>query len=556
MNFQIIKTLLFPLLKLDFKEKLIFLLIICFTFLLILFDILSVTLIAAIFIGETTSTSIEFITNFLNIIFDKFAGYDEIIILVFALIGRNIVFLLQEYILKSFVHQKYSKYATLLLGKYLNSEMSKFLENDTSFYLKNVTRETFYAFCGILYASISFISELIYLFLISIFLLTIISFNEFLIFLGFLILSGIIFLFMIKRIAKIGKSKLDYENKLFQDVNDTLLSFTELNVFKKVDYFLNIFSKNVHTYSKRLVIQAIFNISPKLILETLLALGLLVLYFNKFDFTQELNILITVGYVIYRFIPALSKCVSSLQTFSFSFATNELLERHFNYFKKNTKNNTDVNHQEIEEITIKNGKFKYKSTEENIITNFNATFKRGQITGIFGKSGTGKTTILNIITGLQQLNEGEIVINNVSYKDKILNWSDKMTYMAQNPFIINSSLSETLFLSKTYDESQKKMAIDYLINFNLKHLVKYFDADDISLRNILSGGEKQRISFIRCLLKNPQIMLLDEPTSSLDDENENLIIDYLKNIRDKKIIILSTHKQYLKKKLDQILIIN
>lgn len=553
MNFKSLKTLFFPLFKLQFFEKILFLIILLFTFFLIIFDILTISLISVVFFDKALTSNFLILERIISFTLNAFDQNNKIYLLVILLISRNFVFFTQEFVLKSFVHRKYSKYATLLLGKYLNSDMKMFLKYDNSFYLKNITKETFYAFCGILYSCILLISEIFYLLIISLFLFSIIPSDQILPILSFLSLSGIIFFIMIFKMSKIGFKKLENENKLFQDVNDSLLAYIELNIFKKVSYFLDIFFKNISNFSNTLVYQGIFNISPKIILESILAIGLLFIFSSNTNLYEDINVFIAIGYIIYRFIPALSKCVASLQTFSFHYSTNKLLEDHFTKYTRDEKEYLNIEDEDIKELIISNGSFQYDKNKKNLFNKIDLKFKKGTISGLYGESGSGKSTLLNLLTGLLQFDSGEIIVNGKSYQNKKINWQNKLTYMSQNPFIINASLSETLFLSKSYTDDEKKKAIEYLKQFNLSHLIKYFDDKNVSLRNILSGGEKQRLSFIRCLLIDPEIMLLDEPTSALDENNEIIFINHLNFIKKNKIIIMSTHKKYFQSKFDNMI---
>ena len=122
--------------------------------------------------------------------------------------------------------------------------------------------------------------------------------------------------------------------------------------------------------------------------------------------------------------------------------------------------------------------------------------------------------------------------------------------MSQYSYIANHSLTETLFLKSQITEEENKKAIDYLKKFNLNHLVPLIGKTNLSLRSTLSGGEKQRLSFIRCVILNPQVLFLDEPTSSLDEQNEILLINEILSIKKNKIVFFSTHKEYLKKYFD------
>ena len=544
---RIFNTFSYPLKTLTFSEKLIFLLIILFTLLLIFVDIVTITLIARILDMDFSEKFFNFISYFDTIL----NNYNNFIIIAVTLILRNIFYLTQEYISKSFVHAKYAKYSAGLLTTYLKSDIDNFTSKDLSFYLKNITKETFYAFCGVLYATISVITDILYLSLMFLLIFGTIEIAEVPNIIFLLFALGLIFTLLIYNIKKVGFDKLNSENAIYQEAYDSLLSIIEIKIFKKIENFSLRYFYSVSKFARSLVKQAIFNISPKIILEISLAIILIVLALQEFNLSSKANLLGIIGYAIFRMIPPIARVVSHLNVFSFHYATNKLLENEFKKYKVKKIYETKIVPEEILNISIKDVEHKYND-QNKIFRNVNLKINKGEILGVYGESGSGKTTLLNCLSGIKKFTSGKYFINDFNFSDKEIDWRNKIAYMSQNSYIANHSLTETLFLKSKITEDENNEAIKYLKKFNLNHLVDFLGKTNLSLRSTLSGGEKQRLSFIRCIVLNPKVLLLDEPTSSLDEHNEILLMNELISIKKNKIIFFSTHKEYLKKYFDQI----
>ncbi|OHD19248.1 MAG: hypothetical protein A2086_02610 [Spirochaetes bacterium GWD1_27_9] len=201
------------------------------------------------------------------------------------------------------------------------------------------------------------------------------------------------------------------------------------------------------------------------------------------------------------------------------------------------------------EISFNNVSFGYLKGS-TIINQFNIKFKKGNKYVIIGKSGSGKSTILKLIMGIYKPNNGEILIDNKNYDNITMSviWNN-ISYMDQFPFIFeNKTIYENIILGlpeklinsiKTEDIiiALKKAKIYDLIESLPKKIDTVIGKDNIEF----SGGERQRLALARIFLRNSEIIVLDEPTSSLDKENSDLIINTIMNEYKDKIVILSTH---------------
>jgi putative ABC transport system ATP-binding protein len=205
------------------------------------------------------------------------------------------------------------------------------------------------------------------------------------------------------------------------------------------------------------------------------------------------------------------------------------------------------------EIVISNLDKKYN--DNYIFKDYNAVIKHNSFNVIYGASGKGKTTLLNVISTLERYNSG-----NISYYDKDKAIKDKrilrnkyLTYVFQNYGLLeNKSVAENLSLAlldkkmtKAKKEEQFKVCLD-LVGLSDKLNVKIYS---------LSGGEQQRVALARCLLRNPDVIIADEPTGNLDDDNKRVIIDILVTLQKEfnKTIIIATHDHLFEEFADNII---
>ena len=189
--------------------------------------------------------------------------------------------------------------------------------------------------------------------------------------------------------------------------------------------------------------------------------------------------------------------------------------------------------------------------KKNILTNANFLAKEGEITLLTGKSGSGKSTLLNIISGIQVYDSGNYFVNKVKldvdddrYMSQFRN--AKIGYIVQDYALIEDySVLENILLPSMYTKKFEKKDIQDKANVLAKDF-GLFDSIDKKVKHI-SGGQKQRTAIARSLILDPAIILADEPTTNLDEENFLLIIELFEALkRAKKLIIIATHDDRIK----------
>ena len=226
---------------------------------------------------------------------------------------------------------------------------------------------------------------------------------------------------------------------------------------------------------------------------------------------------------------------------------------------QNSRNNTldkkKIN--KISSIKFKDVSFSYKKSLT--INKVDLVFENNQKIGIVGKSGSGKSTIIDLLLGFIKPDKGSILFNNEEMKLlSIKSIRNLIGFVSQGIFLFNDTISKNISIDKLYDRKLiEKLSRICLIDDFLKDNNIDIERDKIgNYGKSLSGGQKQRIGIARALYNNPKVLILDEATSALDSMNQNKILSNIFQYTEVKIIILITHNTSLLKSFDNIFVLD
>ena len=500
------------------------------------------------------------LNNFINNSFENFTSSEGLLILlIFFLILKNILNLYQNYFQFNFIYNLAVIKASKLLKVYLFKSYQDFTKKDLSVYIKQITRDIEHVFVGIFGLLISTFGDLIYLISLLIFSFSIVNINIDLTIIFLLFIFGFLINFLFSISKKLGETRGRTEQNTFKFLSDILRIFKELKVKDKSETFINRFSLTYNTYYNTRIRQGIVNLTPKSLLE-LMILIFFFLIFVKSNMTIESFIIkySVFALAILRLLPVVARLTGNFSQIIYNLKSIEYIKNDIENFKdKTTKDRNKINI--INSLSIKNIKHSYFNKKEKeftfIFNNFNYQFIKGNIYGIYGPSGSGKTTLLNILSGLTKPKKGTVYINKKKidfhdlYKKVNLGLASQENIILDENIIVNSTLDFKINLKN------KRKLKELIVYFNLKKFTnnKFFDNKNLASIKNMSGGEMQRINFIRAIIDDPQLLILDEPTSSLDLKNEKKLLTYLNKIKKNKIIILSSHKLSQKKYFDKII---
>ena len=206
----------------------------------------------------------------------------------------------------------------------------------------------------------------------------------------------------------------------------------------------------------------------------------------------------------------------------------------------NQLRNGDAIHTDIGEISIKNLSFQFE--ERKIIDDLSLVIKRGQKIAFVGESGSGKSTVIKILLGLLKYNQGEIYLGDMELSGICLNnLYDRVSYISQDVPVFDGTIKENLVFEKNVSEEQMLDAVrEVQLSHLIENLAEGLDTEIGEKGTCLSGGEKQRLAFARLWFENPELVVLDEATSAMDNlTEENVMKSVMKKMKDKTVIAIA-----------------
>ena len=434
-----------------------------------------------------------------------------------------------------------------LLSSYFMKNWEFHLKNNSSFLIRKISGEVSQFKNKILNSYLEILTELI-LFIGIYLLLMIVQPKISIILLIIFLVFGYIFLKVYKiKINKLGTLRLEFSGVTTKSLIEIFSMIKEIFIYDKKKFFSNSFEEKNRKYANIDKQLSMISIYPKIIFEFI---GIMVLtiitYYLLITGIDKQNIIAILGLYIaalVKILPCVVKIVSSFNKYksavpSFSSFYKDYINKDYSKIKKNFISSFN------KKIEFRNLDFSYDN-KNKIIKNLNFEINKGDKIGIIGKSGVGKSTFLDIFLGLLKPTKGSVLIDGKSV-DKI-NWGEKLGYLGQNINLIDDTLINNIFFGRESNKNNLTLVKELIKKCELKELYKKLSnrsnkkIGEKSLK--ISGGEKQRIGLARSLLSKPDILILDEPTSSLDDRTEKYIIKLLKNNFSNQTMIIISHKK-------------
>jgi len=223
------------------------------------------------------------------------------------------------------------------------------------------------------------------------------------------------------------------------------------------------------------------------------------------------------------------------------------------------KNNTNKTTNLKGKVSFKDVTFTYDDTNITALKNINFTVKNGETIAILGKTGSGKSTIIELIARLYDTKKGTIFIDDVPIEDLNLNnLRDQIGFVPQDPFLFSESIGNNIKFGKeeATEAAIIQAAKDAVVHDNIIDFPKGYDTILGERGVTLSGGQKQRVSIARAIIKNPKILIFDDCLSAVDTETEERILKNLKKVSQNKTTFIISHRVSSAKNADKIIILD
>ena len=438
-----------------------------------------------------------------------------------------------------------------LFSRYLNQPYESFVSRNSSEYIKVIQTETLY-FSTYIQAVLTIITDTALTIAVLIVFMLVEPIGAVSIFLFFGLLSSLFFQFSKNKLKSWGKKREELDKSISKTILEALGNIREVKIFNIPSFFtdklkIKNFNKAKLTYFQNSLVQ-----SPRFYLELISVIGLS-LFIVGF-LLQDRNIVELISVIgvfvagSFRVIPSLNRLIQARQQIKYHDNTLDLIFKELEI----TNNQTLNERKDIEKaldfnskLELSNISFKYSNSDIYVLRNLNFKIFRGESVGVIGKSGSGKSTFVDILSGLLFPIKGDIVIDDRPLNNtNSSNWKNLIGYVSQTTNLIDDTIiANVAFGDKKPDLLRVKSVLN---DSQLYEFVKSLP-DGIKTKVgekgiLLSGGQIQRLAIARALYKNPKILILDEATSSLDNKTEKLIIQSINNLKRKVTILMIAHR--------------
>ena len=396
---------------------------------------------------------------------------------------------------------------------------------------------------------------------------------------GILLVSIVTGLFTILMFGGLAAFLYLYLNKRAQDLawkessisinsNSILVQvqymFREIYVSNKSKYFSNGFEKLRHDFAEITSEKQFLPNISKYVLESAILIGTLALTGLQFALNDAPRAIATLSIFLIsgtRIGPSVLRIQQGIVNIKAAMASSkltfELLNLYENEESNDYSNSSRMQTEFKPQIVLKNISFKFDNDKKDIIKNLNMQIESGQSIAIVGPSGSGKSSLVDLILGLLKPTQGEISISGLLPTQCVRTWSGLIAYVPQEAKIFEGTLRENIAFGRSANEIDNELVSKCLYLACLDNDVKNFQDGIFSLitenGNNLSGGQKQRIGIARALYSNPRLLVIDEGTSSLDGVTEHEVMTRINMEYSNMTKIIVAHRLSTIKDVDRVI---
>ncbi len=505
---------------------------------------------------NTTINSNKYL-NFIYVYFgfthaNTFLFFSGIAVIFFITISNSFS-IFMNWKIQNFIFMQEQRIATRMLQKYLSQEYIFFLSRNSSELSKNILTEIGRAMSGVILPMLQIISKVIITFM----LLALLVATDPILALSICITLGFIyvglFVMVRKLLHSIGNIVAEAISLRYKILNETFSSIKFLKLKGLEESFIELFRRPAYTYAKYSAMSTVISHAPRYLLEIVAFGGIMgiVIYL----ISQEQNNSYIISYMAlyafagYRLMPALQQIYAGLTLVHYNLPAVEAIIEDLQLQNKASQ----INQQQFKgqifkrKVELKKVKFKYPGAKSWLLEDINLEIKIDSCVAIIGKTGSGKSTLIDIILNIHMPNEGTFLLDGKELsKSQALQWQRGIGYVPQDIYLADDSiLNNIAFMVAEEDVCLERVTSAAKVAHIHDFIMELPDGYNTSIgeRGVrLSGGQKQRLGIARAMYYNPDILVLDEATSAMDTLTEDAIIESIRNLKSEKTIIMVAHR--------------
>ncbi len=543
---------------LDNKKKFFFFIIVFFSILLTIFEMIGIA--AAIpfvtyLLKPEALKDFTFISNYFDM---SNISFDENLTIIFCLIFFSI-FLLKNFVIiftykitYNFIFSFRTNLFSNLLQKILHQEFLFFVQKGISKIFNTTFNEVHIFSVNIVRPLIIMLTEI--LVSLGILFLIIITGNSNGLILIFpvMVVVGLILKNLNKSIKNWALIRIENNEKIINYNLNLINGIKEILIFGKIKKIFEQFDDSLKSLENVDVKNGVVSSYPKVLLEqsVIFIFIVIILLMSRIGETND-NIIVLLSFYLaaaYRLVPSINKIFVSYQQIKFGKPSIPKIMEYYNLkkdnkFIENYETNKSLGFEN--KIILKNISFSYKN-DKNIFKDLNLEISKNKIIGIIGESGSGKSTVVNLLTGLIKSQKGNIIIDEKEINNPLhlRRYQNLFSITSQDTYLIDGSIKDNIIFgsNEKISNDRLKLSIKFArLDATINDLSDGMDTYVGSNIKQLSSGQKQRISIARSIYSNREILIFDEATNALDKENERHIFENLKKLKAKKTIIIISH---------------
>lgn len=485
--------------------------------------------------------------------------------LILIFIIKNIYLYWQLKLMYRFVYTNQFRTSERMMKNYLRKGYEFYLNADTAVIQRNITSDVNNMYALIL-SLLQLISEVI----------------VFVVLLGVMVASDwkmtviialplLATLFIIKKVVKpimnkAGQENQDFYSGLFKWISQTVQGIKEVKIAGKEQYFTEEYIKCGRGYVNAVQKYTLYNSIPRLLIETVCIaslVGYMMILVSQGESVKEVTAVLSAFVVAaVRMMPCANRINNQLT--SMAFYQPFFMGVSDNLQDEISGKNTDMSFAEVakeklpvkKSIELRDITYHYPNAEPLIFDHADMEIPVGAAVGIVGASGAGKTTVVDILLGLLEIQTGGVYADGVSIKENYRSWLKNVGYIPQMIFMLDDTIRKNVAFGIAGEEIDEERLWEVLKEAQLDEFVKSLpEGADTSIgeRGIrISGGQRQRIGIARALYYDPEVLILDEATSALDNDTEAAIMDSINSLHGRKTLIIIAHRLQTIEKCDMI----